>query len=277
MTPRLVLITGANRGIGREIALRMAGEGYQVVMACRNVSKALLDRDDIRARTGNALVDVLPLDLSSLASVRMFADAFRSTYRRLNVLINNAGILAFSKGSTSDGFEQTVGVNYLGPFLLTSLLLPLFPTGEDNRIINLTSMVWPLGTFDIERFLAYKGLKAYAVSKYAILLWTMFMADKLAVRGITVQAVHPGVVRTGIFSQRKWYDVLINTVMRPFLLSVEQGALPVLTLALEPQGVVKTARYFKGLKEQSLQAGDVPPALIKVLMQRSADWVNTRM
>jgi NAD(P)-dependent dehydrogenase (short-subunit alcohol dehydrogenase family) len=111
-----------------------------------NDTQALPVRDEIRARTGNALVDVLPLDLSSLASVRAFADTFRSTYRRLNVLINNAGILSFTKGFTEDGFEQTVGVNYLGPFLLTSLLLPLFSSGEDNRIINLTSMVWPLGS-----------------------------------------------------------------------------------------------------------------------------------
>ncbi|HBL72347.1 MAG TPA: hypothetical protein DD409_05430 [Bacteroidales bacterium] len=111
-----------------------------------NDTQALPVRDEIRARTGNALVDVLPLDFSSLASVRAFADTFRSTYRRLNVLINNAGILSFTKGFTEDGFEQTVGVNYLGPFLLTSLLLPLFSSGEDNRIINLTSMVWPLGS-----------------------------------------------------------------------------------------------------------------------------------
>lgn len=111
-----------------------------------NDTQALPVRDEIRARTDNALVDVLPLDLSSLASVRAFADTFRSTYRRLNVLINNAGILSFTKGFTEDGFEQTVGVNYLGPFLLTSLLLPLFSSGEDSRIINLTSMVWPLGS-----------------------------------------------------------------------------------------------------------------------------------
>lgn len=228
-------------------------------------------------RTGNALVDVLPLDLSSLASVRAFADTFRSTYRRLNVLINNAGILSFTKGFTEDGFEQTVGVNYLGPFLLTSLLLPLFSSGEDNRIINLTSMVWPLGSFEVERLFSYKGLKAYAVSKYAILLWTVYLAEKLAVRGITVQAVHPGVVRTGIFSQRKWYDILINTVMRPFLVSVEQGARPILQLALEPQGVEKTARYFKGMREKPVRKEDLPVTLINELMQRSTDWVNIRM
>ncbi len=193
------------------------------------------------------------------------------------MLINNAGILAFTKGCTEDGFEQTVGVNFLGPFLLTSLLLPLFPGGEDNRIINLTSMVWQLGSFETERLLTYRGLKAYAVSKYAILLWTVYLAEKLAIRGITVQAVHPGVVRTGIFSQRKWYDVLINTVMRPFLVSVEKGARPILRLALEPQGLEKTARYFRGMREKPVRKKYLPAKLINELMQRSADWVNTRI
>lgn len=186
-------------------------------------------------------------------------------------------MLAFSNGRTEDGYEQTVGVNYLGPFLLTSLLLPLFPSGEDNRIINLTSMVWSMGSFEMDRFHTYRGLKAYAVSKYAILLWSVYLAEKLAVRGITVQAVHPGVVRTGIFSQRKWYDVLINTVMWPFMISVEQGALPLLQLALEPLGAERTGRYFKGMKEKPLREASVPSALIKALMQQSADWVNTRM
>jgi NAD(P)-dependent dehydrogenase (short-subunit alcohol dehydrogenase family) len=123
--------------------------------------------------------------------------------------------------------------------LLTRLLLPLFQAGEDNRIINLTSVVYPLGRFNYDKVNSYRGFKAYAVSKYMLLLFTFHLAEELKSVGICVNAVHPGVIRTNIFSTKNWYTLLINTVFRFFLTSVEKGSEPVIRLAV--QSDLKTA------------------------------------
>lgn len=248
MNKPVVIITGANRGIGRETALKLAKKDFIVVMACRNLSVSLPVRDELRLLTGNDQIDVIELNLGNLDSVRRFVEAFKAQYGKLNVLINNAGMLTFVHKKTKDGFEQTVGVNYFGPYLLTRLLLPLFQAGEDNRIINLTSVVYPLGCFNYVRINDYKGLKAYAVSKYLVLLFTLHLAEELKPIGICVNAVHPGVIRTNIFSTKNWYTLLINTVFRFFLTSVEKGAEPVIRLAVQTGLKTADGDYYQVFK-----------------------------
>lgn len=244
MSQPIAIVTGSNRGLGKQIAIDLAKRGFVVVMACRNMRISAPVCKEIMTISGNNSVDLMELDLGSKRSIRQFEESFRKKYGRLNVLINNAGIISFSSGKTIDGLDKVVGINYFGPYLLTRQLIPLFVQGEDNRIINLTSMIYPCGRFKWDKINDYKWLKSYAVSKYAILLFTLELAEDLKDKGITANAIHPGVVRTTIFSRKKWYEWLINTFLRPLLTPVEEGAKPVIDLVVSDDLKGMSGLYF---------------------------------
>jgi NAD(P)-dependent dehydrogenase (short-subunit alcohol dehydrogenase family) len=248
----VVLITGANRGIGRQTALALSKKGFVIVMACRNIGISEPVRDEIRLLSGNEDVDLIKLDLADLKSVFEFVGIFRDKYKKLNILINNAGVFSIKPEMTSYGFEKTVGINFFGPYLLTKLLLPLFPDGEDNRIINVSSVIYPYGYFKIDRINDYRLFKAYAVSKYAILLNTIELSENLKDKYVSVNAVHPGVVRTTIFSRKKIIVNLMNTLCRPFLLSPEEGARPLVNLAVSDKMKGITGKYFRRMRQEDI-------------------------
>ena len=233
MNKGLFIITGANGGMGKAITKAIAGTGVPVVMACRNVERAAEVRDEIVRETGNGRVELHQLDLASVASIRSFVDGLNG--REVSVLVNNAGIMCRDFTTTGDGLEMTVGVNYVGTWLLTNWLLPNMGRTEKARVINTSSVTYKLGEVGDHFFELvpehYRRFKAYPDSKLAILMFTTELARRLQGRAITVNAVDPGVVNTGMITMHKWYDPLADIFFRPFIKSPERGAMTAILLA----------------------------------------------
>ncbi len=195
------IVTGANSGLGYETTLALAGKGARVIMACRTESKANQAMDSIRRAHPQADLVFMPLDLSDLASVRAFAEAFAAQAGeqgpRLDVLINNAGVMALPYRKTADGFEMQFGTNHLGHFALTGLLLPALIATPDSRIVNVSSGMHQFGWMnwdDLQWERRYNKWKAYGQSKLANLLFTYALHRRLEKAGLNVKALaaHPG-------------------------------------------------------------------------------------
>lgn len=242
-TGRVVIVTGANTGIGFETAAALAERNAVVVLACRNAGKAEDAMTRIRARSRNATLRFIALDLASLASIEQFAAAFRATYDRLDLLINNAGVMAPPLGRTADGFELQFGSNHLGHFALTGRLLERLESTPGARIVNVSSIMHKYGRIDFENLNAEKGYDksaAYAQSKLANLLFTRELQRRLRASGskVLVTAAHPG--WTGTDLQR---HTLLYRVLNPFFSQrPAQGALPTIRAAVDESAI--GADYF---------------------------------
>lgn len=235
MNGEWTIVTGANAGIGKEITRALAAKGYPVIMACRNREKAKQAGSEITRETGNKQIEVLPLDLASFRSVIDFTEQIKTEGFEIKTLINNAGCMNKEYQTTRDGFEMTIGVNYLGTSLLARLLVPLLGKTEDARIINTTSITHRIARIDAGIFKAnpdkYRRFSAYPASKLAVLLFTLELAERLENNAISVYAADPGVVDTGMISMQSWYDPLTDLVFRPFIKSAERGAKTAVFLA----------------------------------------------
>jgi len=246
MRGKICIVTGSNTGIGRETARGLARLGATVVLACRDAGKAEVARDDIAKSTQNSDVVAIPLDLGDSTSIRAFARTIADRYGKVDVLVNNAGVTARRRGVTKDGFETTFGVNHLGTALLTLELLDLLKKGKDSRIVVLSSglhyrgkMVWNDLQFDPRK---YDGITAYNQSKLANVLFTKALARRLEGTGVTVNAVHPGVVATDLTRD---YPRALIAVMQLFLLTPERGAECSLFVATAPELAGVTGEYFE--------------------------------
>ncbi len=249
MQGKVCIVTGSNTGLGKETARGLAQRGATVILACRDVAKAGAARDDIAATTGRKDVEVEALDLGSTASIRAFAARFKERYPRLDVLVNNAGVWMTSRATTAEGFESTFGVNHLGTFLLTQELLPLLKSSAPSRVVVLSSalhyrgkMVWD--DLQLERR-KFAGPAAYNQSKLANVLFTKALARRLEGTGVTVNAVHPGVVATELARE---YPKLLVKLFHLFLLTPEKGAACSLHVATAPELSKVTGEYFEKSK-----------------------------
>jgi len=275
---RLALITGANTGIGLETAKALAAQGYDVTLACRDPTKAAAALDAVRAvAAAGSTVTSLPLDLASLASVRDAAARALDAGRPLDVLVNNAGIMALpSRETTADGFERQFGVNHLGPFLLTASLLPLLADpAVPSRIVNLASSAhqFARGGLDFDDLQASKGRYsawgAYGASKLANILHVTHLASITppAAR-LTATACHPGVVRTELArhlvdpASAGFLQRVALALTAPFLKTPAQGAATSIYLATSPDVAGVSGRYFADCapKEASAPAYDADAA-----------------
>lgn len=246
MQGKVAIVTGSNTGIGKETARGLAQRGATVVLACRDVAKAGAARDDIARSTGRTDVEVEALDLGSTASIRAFAARFKEKHARLDVLVNNAGVWATSRGTTSDGFESTFGVNHLGTFLLTQELLPLLKSSAPSRVVVLSSalhyrgkMAWDDLQYERRK---YSGTAAYNQSKLANVLFTIALARRLEGTKVTVNAVHPGVVATELARN---FPSLLMKIASLFMLTPERGAACSLHVATAPELSGVTGQYFE--------------------------------
>ena len=219
------VVTGANSGIGFVTAGQLAKQGATVVMGCRRVAEGEAKASELREEHAGAKLEVHALDLGSLDSVRRFAEVVLAQHERLQGLVNNAGVMNTPQGKTADGFETQIGVNHLGHFLLTDLLLPALKAGAPARIVNVSSCFHDKamgreGRIDLDDLFFerrdYDGWEAYAQSKLANLLHAKALADRLEGTGVTAVSVHPGWVRTSLarHSMPLWVQ---NYVMRPFM------------------------------------------------------------
>jgi len=257
MSGKTVLITGAGSGIGRETARGLASAGARVVMTCTDREKTGPVCEALKRQTGNSAIELLQLDLAAPASVREFAAEFSRRYHQLHVLINNAGVFSLKRQETPGGFEHTIAVNYLGPFLLTRLLLPVLRQTPGARIINVSSDAYSQGRIDPSDFHLqrnYSGIKAYGASKFALMLFTLELADRLRDTGITVNVVHPGTVATGIWQlwPGTWYQGLMDRIMGLFASTPAQASRTSIYLATSAavQGI--TGAYFAKEKQKDL-------------------------
>lgn len=207
---KTILITGANTGIGLATAETFVKDGHHVILACRNPDKASQAKKQLDA-IGTGKVDTVTLDLNDLAQIAQTADTLISQFEKIDVLVNNAGMMTPQLESTADGFEKQIGVNYIGPFLLTMKLLPLIKKSEQGRIIHLASMMHLLGQIDVDQFKAdqvkkYNGVRSYANSKLANLLFSNTLAQKLQGSSVTSNALHPGGVDSEIYRELPKYQ-----------------------------------------------------------------------
>lgn len=199
LSGKVAIVTGANTGIGKETAKDLAQRGARVYLACRDVQKGELVASEIQASTGNSQVLVRKLDLADTKSIRSFAEGFLAEEKHLHILINNAGVMMCPYSKTVDGFEMHIGVNHLGHFLLTYLLLEKLKESSPSRIVNVSSLAHHLGRIYFhnlhgEKF--YSAGLAYCHSKLANILFTKELARRLKGSRVTTYSVHPGTVHS---------------------------------------------------------------------------------
>ena len=273
---RTFVVTGASSGIGRTTALALARRGATLLLAGRSVPAHEALVAEIAALDGPGRAEHLPLDLADLHSVRACAAVIADRDRAPDVLINNAG-LAGSKGATTQGFELTFGVNHLGHFLLTTLLLDrLQAAGRPTRVVTVAShahygvkrLDWDAQRRPTKSF---GGLREYQVSKLCNVLFTQELARQVAGTDVTAYAVHPGVVASNIWRQVPWP---IRPIALRFMISVEEGATTTLHCATAPGIEPLSGGYFDKceVKEPSPLA---TPELAAELWKRSEEWVAT--
>jgi NAD(P)-dependent dehydrogenase (short-subunit alcohol dehydrogenase family) len=252
MTGRVCLITGGNSGIGKATALGLAKLDATVVIVSRDKDKGEAALLEIRTRSGNKDVDAMVCDLSSQDSVRELAHDFRARYKRLHVLINNAGIFLPKRVVTVDGLEATFVTNHLGHFLLTNLLLDLLKANAPSRIINVTSSAHygtEMDFDDLQGEKKYSGYHAYSQSKLANVLFTYQLAKLLEGTAVTANCLHPGVVRTGFGKDQGGLMNILVRIGSPFMISPEKSAKAEVYLATSPQLEKVTGRFYSKGKE----------------------------
>ncbi len=248
---KVVIVTGANAGLGFEASKELARKGASVILACRNMDKANIALTRLKEEIPDASLEVLQLDLASLKSIRQFVDAFMTKYDRLDVLLNNAGIMFGSYKKTEDGFESTFGVDHLGHFALTGLLLDVLQKTPKSRVINVTSFAHTNGEMDFDDLMFEKGYEpgeAYPRAKLANILFTHELQRRFESAGSDCLAVstNPGFVRTGwirhMRERNRLQAFLVGIGLRILGQSVEMGALSLLRPAVDSN--VKGGEYF---------------------------------
>jgi NAD(P)-dependent dehydrogenase (short-subunit alcohol dehydrogenase family) len=237
---RIAVVTGANSGLGYVTARELARRGARVLLACRSEARGVEAGDQLVAEVPGADVEFVRLDLGDLASVREFAAAY--PYERLDLLVNNAGVMALPLGRTADGFETQFGVNHLGHFALTGLLLPALLATPDARVVTVSSMMHLLSNIDLDDLnseRSYRRWTVYARSKTANLLFTHELARRLTAAGsdVVAAAAHPGYASTNLqtagpkLEGRKGAERVMEIGTRLLGQSADAGALPSLYAA----------------------------------------------
>jgi NAD(P)-dependent dehydrogenase (short-subunit alcohol dehydrogenase family) len=248
MAGKTVMVTGATAGIGQVAALELARRGARVVVVGRSPERCGSTVESIRAETGNTHVEPIVADLSSQAEVRRVAREFRDRHARLDVLLNNAGAMYTRRRESVDGIEMTLALNHLGYFLLTHLLLDPLQEGAPARVVNVASDAhrW-VSKFDFDDPQGrkrYGGFHAYGQSKFANILFTYELARRLAGRGVTANALHPGFVASNFTAGNGAAGWFMRRSASLFAISPEEGAKTSIFLAASPMATGVTGKYF---------------------------------
>jgi NAD(P)-dependent dehydrogenase (short-subunit alcohol dehydrogenase family) len=251
---KICLVTGASSGIGKATALGLVKMGATVVIVCRDPARGEAALSEIRQKSGNSSVDLLIADLSSQEAIRRLVNEYKSKYRHLHVLINNAGVYYTKRHVTVDGLEAMFAVNYLARFLLTNLLLDIIQSSTPARIINVAGAYHAKGEIDFDDLQGEKnfdGQRANHQSKLADVLFTYELARRLERTGVTVNCLHPGMVATDLIDKDqdfpRFYKYLYK-LSRPLMKSPSRGAETSLYLASSPEVEGVTGQYFVNKK-----------------------------
>ncbi|HSZ35783.1 MAG TPA: SDR family oxidoreductase [Acidimicrobiales bacterium] len=251
MHGKVVVVTGSNVGIGLETAVGVAERGATTILACRNQAKADAAAKEVTRRTWNDDVHVVALDLADLASVRKAADDIQSGWARLDVLVNNAGGTWSQRQHTAQGIEYTFGVNHLGPFYLTNLLLERLRADAPARVVSVSSVghhaaFGGMNFDDLQSERRYEGMEAYCRSKLANVLFVRQLARRLQGTGVTANAAHPGWVRSsfGMDGDTTGVTGFGMRMIRPVQISPRRGAKTSVFLAASPDVAGKSGMYW---------------------------------
>jgi NAD(P)-dependent dehydrogenase (short-subunit alcohol dehydrogenase family) len=243
LTGKVIIVTGANSGIGYEAAKEFARKGAQTILACRSMDKAEAALAEIRAEIPQAPAEIMQLDLASQASVHKFAGEFKAKYEQLDVLVNNAGIMWAPYGTTEDGFETHFGVNHLGHFALTGLLIDLLLATPGSRVVNVSSTGHRTGNMDFDNLMfeggeGYQRQRVYGRSKLANLLFTYELQRRYEAIGADAMATaaHPGGSNTnlGYDVRDRWYAKAFIPLIDRMIQGADMGALPTIRAAVDP-------------------------------------------
>lgn len=244
----VVLITGGNSGMGKATAVELAKLGAKVVILCRNKERGEKALEQIKLESNSDNIDLMFCDLGDLDNIRKFAKEFSEKYKKLNILINNAGVIVPRRQETKNGYELQFGVNHLGHFLLTNLLLDNLKLGASSRIVNVASGAHKIGKIyfeDVNLTNNYTLIKAYGQSKLANILFTYELSERLRDSNITVNCLHPGAVATQMGIDRKTgFGTLITRALKPFFQTPAQGAETAIFLATSDEVSGVTGKYF---------------------------------
>lgn len=255
MMKKTAVITGADGGMGSEITKAVAMAGYHVIMVCYTSFKGEEKKSRIILDTGNEDIEVVQADLSSMESVVDAVDKIKDKTPSVELFMNNAGTMCTHYVRTEDGFEHTVAVNYLAPYLLTRRLLPIMHEG--SRIVNMISCTYAIGKIGPHFFTkgregSFFRIPIYSNTKLALWLFTRELSERVKGRGITVNAADPGIVSTNIIRMDEWFDPLTDIFFRPFIRTPRQGAETAIRLLLDEQFGNLTGRMFASSKEKKV-------------------------
>ncbi|MHA7963843.1 SDR family oxidoreductase [Paenibacillus sp. CAU 1782] len=272
MSGKIVLVTGANAGMGLAAVIELAKAGAEVVMACRSKQRGEEARAKALAQSGAAHIELMLCDLGNFASIASFCALFAEKYSRLDVLINNAGVVSLKRELTDDGYESMLGVNHLGHYLLTNKLLGLLLASPQGRIVVVSSGAYKIGRIhfqDINLQHGFNVAKGYSQSKLANILFTRELARRLEGSKVTVNCLHPGAVGTSLGVNRDTgFGKSMHALLRPFFLTPLEGAETMLYLASSEEGGASSGNYYYKRKRQKLSAR----ALDDEAAKRLWDW-----
>jgi NAD(P)-dependent dehydrogenase (short-subunit alcohol dehydrogenase family) len=244
---KICMVTGATAGIGKITAVELARMGAEVLIVGRNPDKCAATIDFIRAETGNHKIVSFVADLSSQAALRKLAESFRLSYSRLDVLVNNAGVMNLRREETEDGIEMTWAINHLAYFLLTNLLLPELTASPKSRIVTVASNAHVGKTLhfdDLEYRRGYQFMKVYGQSKLANVMFTYALARRLAVTPVTANVLHPGFVNTNMGKNNGFFVRLLYPLVTRNAIPTAEGAETSIYLASSPEVEGVTGQYF---------------------------------
>ncbi|HZF57600.1 MAG TPA: SDR family oxidoreductase [Rubrobacter sp.] len=277
MGEKVCLITGATSGIGKATAMGLASMGASVVIVGRDRDRGEAVMADIKEKSANASVDLMLADLSSQEEIRRLAHEIREAYPRLDVLINNAGVIRSERITTADGIETTFAVNHLAYSLLTNLLLDVLKASAPSRIVNVASGEQRNGTIDFDDLQGekgYKGAKAYSQSKLANVLFTHELARRLEGTGVTANCLHPGVVGTNLGSGVSGAFGFVVRALTPLMKSPEKGAETSIYLASSPEVEGLSGGYFVKKAEARSSDASYDERIARRLWEASAELTN---
>ncbi len=277
MKGKVCMITGCNSGIGKEAARELAVLGARVIMVCRNQNSGMDALNEIRTITGNNKIELMVADLSSQKSIHRLVDNFNRKDKKLDVLINNAGILNKERTLTEDGIETQLAVNLLAPFMLSSLLLDCLKAAAPSRIINVTSKMHRYSGLDFDNLHGekrYNKWVAYNQAKLGVLLFSYELSRMVEGSGVTVNCLHPGVAATGIMRQ---FPSSIRGLWDLFCISPEKGAENSIFLASSPDVEGRNGLYFERMKEKKSSRKSYDRLLAQGLLHKCSQLTGIKI
>jgi retinol dehydrogenase 12 len=276
MEGKVALITGGTSGIGKAAATALAAMGAEVVVTGRDRERAEKALAEIRRDSGGPKVSLMLADLAVQTEVRKLAEGFREQHDRLDVLVNNAGLIQSRRTETPDGIELTLAVNHLAPFLLTNLLLEVLERSAPSRIITVSSEARRSARIDFDDLQSrrrYRAFPVYGMTKLANILFTYELAQRLKGTGVVANCVHPGGVNTNFGGNNMSIGILLFRAFKPFMRTPEQGADTIIYLAAAPEAGAMSGKYLADRKE-IFPAQPRDEALQKRLWEVSAELTN---